>query len=159
MDENKKLANASVYLDQNNLFFRYKRLDFKKLLDIIKQKVNVTRAISYMALDNKQEAQKKFITYLVNNGWKCNTIDISINTNIDGILISDMMNYYQVSKTDWIVLVSGDGDYSYTLNLLAQNGAKILVIGAKEYISIELLKIADDVLYLESLDGVILDNK
>lgn len=149
---------AAVYLDQNNIFFRYKKLDFKKLLEVIKKDFNVTKAVSYMAYDNKQDAQKKFVTYLANNGWKCNTVDISVNTNIDGILISDMMNDYQVGKTDWIVLISGDGDYAYTLDLLAKKGARVLVVGAKDYVSIELLKCADLVYYIEDLaEKIILD--
>ena len=141
---------ACIYMDQNNIFFRYKRLDFKRFLDKLKEEFNVIKATSYMALDSKQESQKKFITYLANNGWKCFTIDIQTNTNIDGILMTDMMNDYNNVIPDYVILVSGDGDYSYTLDMLSKQGARTYVLGAKDYVSLELLKVADRVEYLES---------
>lgn len=138
-----------VYMDQNNIFFRYRKLDFKRLLENLKKEFTVVKAMSYMALDPKQDSQKKFITYLANNGWKCYTVDIGTNTNIDGVLMTDMMNDYRYLEPEWVVLISGDGDYSYTLDMLSKQGARVCVIGAKDYISLELLKVADKVMYIE----------
>lgn len=150
--------NAAIYLDQNNIFFRYKKLDFKKILDIVSEQFTIDTATTYMALDNKQDAQKKFVTYMSNNGWKCKTVDISINTNIDVILAGDMINEHHVKPTDWVILISGDGDYTPILEILSVRGTKVMVIGAKDYISLDLLKIANQVLYIEDIvDKVILD--
>lgn len=140
-----------IYLDQNNFFFRFKKLNFKKLLEMLKEQFDIDKATSYMALDMKQDSQKKFITYLANNGWKCYTVDIGTNTNVDGVLMTDMMNDYRNLEPDWIVLLSGDGDYAYTLDMLSKQGAKVLVIGAKDFVSLELLKVADTVHYMEEV--------
>jgi uncharacterized LabA/DUF88 family protein len=152
-----KQPSALIFLDQNNIFFRFKKLDFKSLLEQLKKEFEVIKATSYMAVDTKQEAQRKFIIYMANNGWRCNTVDISSNTNIDVTLAADMINDHLNLGTDWIVLVSGDGDYSYPLHMLSTKGAKIMVIGAKDNISLELLKVADRIKYIEEFPGVILE--
>jgi len=155
--KNIKLPTACIYLDQNNIFFRYKKLDFKKLIEKLKDQYNIISATSYMALDHNQDAQKKFVTYIVNNGWKCQTVDVSINTNIDGMIVYDMTNDYQNKKPDSVILISGDGDYAYPLDQLSKKGANIFVIGAKDFTSIELLKVADRKMYLEEFSNVILE--
>lgn len=153
----KNKPTACIYLDQNNIFFRYKKLDFKKLLEKLKENFNIISATSYMALDHNQDAQKKFVTYLVNNGWKCQSIDVSVNTNIDGMIVYDMTNDYQIKSPNWIILISGDGDYAYPLEQLSKRGASIFVIGAKDFVSIELLKVSDKKMYMEEFADVILE--
>jgi uncharacterized LabA/DUF88 family protein len=148
---------AAVYLDQNNIFFRYKKLDFKLLLDYISMDFDVIRATSYMSYDPEQTAQKGFITYMSNNGWKCNTISIKDNTNIDHMLMADLAIDYFNLKLDWVVLIAGDGDYAYLLNSLSKLGVRIHVLGARGFISLDLLKVADKVTYIEDLQKVIIE--
>jgi uncharacterized LabA/DUF88 family protein len=148
---------ATVYLDQNNIFFRYKKLDFRLLLEYINNDFDVIRATSYMSYDPEQSAQKGFITYMANNGWKCNTISIKDNTNIDHMLMADMMNDFSILSQQWVVLIAGDGDYAYMLDLLSKRGCRVYVIGARGYISLDLLKVADKVKYIEDLDKVIIE--
>ncbi len=152
-----KQPSALLYLDQNNIFFRFKKLDFKSLLEQLKKEFDVIKATSYMAVDTRQEAQRKFIIYMSNNGWRCNTVDISSNTNIDNTLTADMINDQINLTPEWIILISGDGDYSYPLHMMSTKGSKILVIGAKDNISLELLKVADRIKYIEEFNGVILE--
>lgn len=149
---------ACVYVDQNNIFFRYKKLDFGKLLRDLKKDYDIVRAVSYMALDKNSDSQKNFITYLSNNGYKCETLDLTDNTNIDHILIPNIVNDHQNLNPDFIILISGDAHFAYALNLLSQKGARISVVGARDYVSYELLKICDNIKYLEDFKGIILDN-
>jgi uncharacterized LabA/DUF88 family protein len=146
---------AIVCVDQNNIFFRYKKLDFSKILDFIKSKCDVIKVTSYMALDKESDTQKKFITYLSNNGYRCITTDISEDTNVDHILIADMTNDFKNLNPDIIILISGDSHFAYSLDLFSKQGSLTWVIGAKDSISFDLLKVADNVFYLEDMPGVV----
>lgn len=146
---------AIICVDQNNIFFRYKKLNFKRMLDEISEQYHVLKATSYMALDQESDSQKKFITYLSNNGFKCVTVDIGQDTNVDHILIADMTNDFKNMNPDTVILVSGDGHFAYALDLCSKQGAITNVIGAKEFISFDLLKVANNIKYLEDFTGVI----
>jgi len=146
---------ACIYIDQNNIFFRYKKLDFKKLLDYFKIDFEVVKAVSFMSLDNDSESQKKFITYLSNNGYKCETLGLDEDTNIDHILISNLINDFHNLSPDVVIAITGDKHFAYSLDLVAKQGARTIVVGARDYIAYELLKITDQVKYLEDINGVI----
>ena len=156
LEFNFMLEKALVYLDQNNLFFRYKKLEFTKLLKYVENEYNVLRATSYNAIDVRQENQRKFVTYMSSNGWRVKAIDIETNTNIDNYINVDMMRDSCNFDHTWIVLISGDGDFSYALQELSNMGFKIHVIAVRENTSFELLKICDKITYLDQIDGVIL---
>lgn len=148
---------ACLYVDQNNLFFRYKKLDFKKLYQKLSDEYDIVRAVSYMAIDSNSDSQKKFITYLSNNGFKCVTIDINDNTNVDHILIADMSNDFRTLHPEVIILASGDAHFAYNLGLLSSHGARIVVIGAKDFVAYELLKVCDSIKYIEDFKDIIID--
>lgn len=145
---------AIVYADQNNLFFRFKKIDHVKLLGHIKDQYNLIRAISYFALDSESDPQNKFVTYLSNNGWKCETVDKDVNSNIDVMLVTDMCNDRYVLDHKVVILLSGDGDYAYALNSLSKAGYFVHVYGAKDYVSLELLKVADKITYIDDIPGL-----
>lgn len=145
-----------VYMDQNNIFFRYKKLNFSNLLKYLKTQYDVIRATSYNAISISDENQKKFTCYLSNNGWISETVDINENTNVDGMIITNMMNDIHAFSHNVVTLISGDGDYAYTLRLLSKFGYKCHVVGAKDHISLELLKVSDFITYLEDIPDVII---
>lgn len=146
---------ANIYLDQNNIAMSFQRLNFSNLLKFLKQQYEIEKATTYCAYDYSLEPKKKFIVYMANNGWKCNTVDINVNTNIGTILTADMINDSHVFLSHKvIVLISGDSEYSYPLSLLSEKGYKIHVIGAKNDTSLELLKAADTITYLEDIEGL-----
>lgn len=147
-----------TYLDTNNIFHRYKKLDFVQLLKYISSLYEVERITSYNAIDKSNQAQKKFTTYLSNNGYRCKVVDITEQTNIDNMLTTDMCSDSNTMDHKVIVLISGDGDYSYPLDQLANAGYKIHVIGPKENTSLQLLNIADIHTYLEDIPGVIINS-
>lgn len=147
---------AIVYIDQNNIFFRYKKLDFKLLKSWLEKEYDISRITSFTSIDHKNEAQTKFCTYLVNQGYRVEDPDVSVMSNVDPIIITSMCNDAQVFDHNVIVLIACDGGYSYPLNELAKKGFKIHIIGVRENTSIDLLKIADKVEYLENIKGVIL---
>lgn len=146
-----------AYLDTNNLFHRYKKLDFVQLLKYISSLYEVERITSYNAIDKSNQAQKKFTTYLSNNGYRCKVVDISEQTNIDNMLTTDMCNDSNTLDHKVICILTGDGDYSYPLEKLGDAGYRIHVIGPKDNTSLELLKVCDICTNLEDISGVVIN--
>lgn len=151
--ENKK---ALVYLDCNNLFHLYKKLDFAKLKKFLDQEYDIIRAIAYNSVDNRNDNQRKFLVYMANNGWVCKTFDLMQTTNIDNVIVSDMHEDRNNFDHKTIVLISCDGDYKYSLEKLSCFGYKIHVIGSKDNTSIHLQAVADKITYLENI-GIVLE--
>lgn len=150
------VKTAIVYLDLNNLFHRWKKIDFQKLKKELSKTYEIVRITAYTAINLQEESQRKFIVYLVNQGYKVTTIDLTENTDVDSIIICDMINdaNSKLEYTD-VVFVGSDGDFSYPLSLLSRKGYKINIIGCKDNTSLELLKCADSIECIENY-GVIL---
>ena len=149
------MEDAIAYFDINNLFFCYKKLDFAKLLKWLNSQYNCTRVTGYNAIDHKSEAQLKFNVYLSNNGYRVIDPDIAVTTNCDNMIVADLWSNTIHFDHNVIVLVSCDGDYSYTLSELSKKGYIIHVIGAKEKTSSTLVNIADRITYLENLEDIV----
>jgi uncharacterized LabA/DUF88 family protein len=151
-----ELDTACVYLDQNNIYPIYKKIDFAKLRDYFDALYNVIKATSFNSIDTKNQAQMKFVVYLAHNKWKSEVLDLSISSNIDNILTTNLCHDSNICCHNTIVIISGDGGFAYPLTLLAKSGYKIHVVGCKDNVSIELLKIADKLTYLEDIPDIIL---
>lgn len=149
-------ANAMVYLDINNLFFLYKKLNYLKLYEWLTEQYNCLRVTAYNSIDHKNDAQLKFHVYLSNNGYKVVDPDISITTNCDNIIVTDICHNSNDFDHKVIVLVSCDGDYSYTLNELSKKGYMVHVIGIKEKTSSSLVNVCDKITYIEDINDVII---
>ena len=148
---------ACVYLDQNNIYPIYKKIDFAKLRDYFDSLYTVIKATSFNSIDTKNSAQMKFVVYLSHNKWQSEILDLSISSNIDNILTYHLTNDSVLRDHNTIVLISGDAGFAYPLNQLKlKYGYKIHIVGCKDNTSIELLRIADEITYLENLEGIIL---
>jgi len=153
------IEKALVYLDINNLFHRYKKLDFVKLREYIEKSYTIIRATAYNSIDHKNDSQNKFNTYLSNNHYRVEDPDVSVISNVDPMIITQLCSDSNTFDHKAIIVVACDGGYSYTLNELAKCGYIIHVIGAKGNTSLELVKVADRITYLEDIEGIILEKK
>jgi hypothetical protein len=145
-----------VYLDINNLFHRYKKLDFIKLKEYISGAYDIVKITAFNSIDHTNQNQIKFNTYLSNNGYRIEDPDVNVMSNVDFMIITQMgMDSNCLSHTV-VIIVACDGGYSYTLNELSKAGYRIVTIGCKENTNLNLLKVSDEVVYLENLNGVIL---
>lgn len=146
---------ALTYLDINNLFFIYKKLDYAKLAKWIQERYDSIRLTAYNAIDHRIESQLKFNVYLSNNGYKVVDPDINVLTNCDNMIITDMSFDANLFKHKVIIICSCDGGYAYTLNELSKRGYIIHVIGAKEKTSSNLVNVSDHITYIEDIPGII----
>jgi uncharacterized LabA/DUF88 family protein len=150
---------ANVYLDVQNVYMRYKKVNFANLLTNLKEQFNIKRATAFTAVDKTNQSQKSFLTYLSSNGWRVNTVDLNTNSNIDNMINCDCMLETVQLKPDWVILIAMDGDYEYLLDSIRRKGVRVIVIGAKENISLELRMVADRIIFLESIEGLELEKK
>jgi uncharacterized LabA/DUF88 family protein len=64
-------------------------------------------------------------------------------------ITTDMMNY--ADKVDLIILVSGDEDFAYPLQALAQNGVRVEVAGFRSAMANKVMDTADRYIELDLL--------
>ena len=152
----KKQHSCIVYADINNLFHRYKKLDFVKIRNWISKEYDVIRCYAFNAVDLRNENQRKFNTYLSSNGWKVELSDTNEISNIDTMMATNMVLDSQQFTYDTAVILACDNGYSYTANVLSQKGKFIHILGVKENTGNCLLRCGDRINYLEDIEGVIL---
>ena len=153
----KKKLTCICGIDINNIFHRHRKLDFARLKEALSEHYDIIRCTAYLAID--KDSGKGFLTYLSNNGYKVEDVDKNVETNIDHILIPDMMNNMITLEADVCCLISGDEHFAPMLSILSGKGKLIHVVGASENIASPLLKIADRISYLENIQGVIPEEK
>lgn len=145
-----------VYADINNLFHRYKKLDFVKIRKWIADKYDIVRCNAFNAIDLRNDNQRKFNTYLASNGWRVELSDTNEISNIDTMMASEMIvDSYEFNHNVALILACDNG-YSYPSNILSQRGRLIHVLGVKDNTGNCLLRYSDRVNYLEDINGVIL---
>lgn len=129
-----------VLIDVSNLYYcihkRFgKRLDYVKLLDLIRLRGHIVRAIAYGAAMGNQA--DKFISFLnklgietkykepqvyQNPGGENRKADWDVGIAMDAVRMMDLY--------DTIALVSADGDLCELIKFVHERGRKSIVIGA-----------------------------
>ena len=151
MEEPVKLR-AIVYLDQKEIVSDYEKIDYSRLLSYINAEYDVVRATSYLSLDAAKKSDEAFMVKLRNCGWRCETNVCSISTN--AIITSNLMNDKLNSDHKAVVVMSGHQELDYPLDFLAKAGYRVHVICRRDKLSINLIKVADKVTYLEDIDDI-----
>lgn len=150
-----------VYIDGANTLgatdsLKFKT-DFTALAKYISEgKDNVNFNYYFAVSENPTYEQIAFIKYLEKNGYnvvqslkkqlpegnyknKGDDVQIATDTAIDA------------HKNDHIILVSGDGDFTYTVEKLKGKGCYVTVVSTRECLSKELKNIADNVIDLADI--------
>lgn len=154
-------GKASVFIDASNVYHSYKKLgwkiDFRKLLDYLKQEADLQKIYYYTARDLNFAKQTKFLNFLEMIGYKVRSKNIKFiknknkkaekekdgffKGNLDVELTMDILE----TKNDYdtLILVSGDSDFEPLLQLMKMKYRKrCLVMATKHSVSIELIKCA-----------------
>lgn len=155
-------GKTAVYIDAANIFYASKTLkyqiDFKKLIKYFGDNFNVDKIFYYTGFDPQNNKQIKFLDKLDKFGYRVIKKPIKkINkkgiykekANLDVELSIDAV--INEGKYKNLVLVSGDSDFAYLLEILKRKGKKLIVISARGHISKELIINSDYYVPLESL--------
>ena len=119
-------GRVAVFIDGNNLFhaarFHNIDIDYNKLLRVLLGDGRLLRAFFYTGVDVGAERQQGFLLWMRRNGFRViqkelkTFYDGSRKANLDVEIAVDMLSL--AGRYDTAVLVSGDEDFVYAVNLL-----------------------------------------
>ena len=150
-----------IFVDGNNLFHSAMQtgiqIDYNKLLEVLTEGKEYTKAVFYTGSDDNAEKQRSFLHWMSRNGWRVvrKTVQVSKDNvrtaNLENQIITDMLvSVMNGAKT--IVLVSGDEGFVYPLSKIQDRDIRIVVAGFRSSTSHRLMDVADDYIELEQAD-------
>lgn len=168
-----KSERAALFIDGANLYATSKALgfdiDYRRLLKLFRERVQLVRANYYTALIEDQEYSsiRPLIDWLDYNGYSMVTkpakefTDASgrrkVKGNMDIELTVDAMRLAE--NLDHIILFSGDGDFRYLVAAIQQRGKRVSVISTLQtqpaMVADELRRQADQFVDIADLEELI----
>jgi uncharacterized LabA/DUF88 family protein len=147
----------SIFVDGSNFFYAQKNklgwwIDIAKLMDFIATKGQVVDAFYYVGTDPDPEktGMDGFSKVLTNVGYALVTKPLKTiiqddgtlkqKANLDIEIVLDMFN--TIDNYDMAVLISGDGDFERSLQMLRARGKRFLVMSTYGLVARELREVA-----------------
>ncbi|MEN3033965.1 MAG: NYN domain-containing protein [Aquificaceae bacterium] len=170
-----------VFIDGSNLFHAIRqmniKIDYQKLVDFLKEDRRLIRAYFYSAIpqekDLKRESpeweslqrQKRFLDELSLLGIKVKIARLRrlnsgefIEKEVDVMLATDMLSLAYNGVYDTAILVSGDSDFSYTVEDIQRIGKRVENASFRKISSFQLRKVCDRFVLLdEYLDRFVVE--
>jgi uncharacterized LabA/DUF88 family protein len=150
-----------IFVDGNNLFHSAMQasiqIDYNKLLEVLTEGNDYTKAVFYTGSDDNAEKQRSFLHWMTRNGWR--VVKKAVQTNKDNVrranlenqIITDMLvSVMNGAKT--IILVSGDEDFVYPLSKIQDRDIRVVVAGFRNATSHKLMDVADVYVELDQAD-------
>ena len=151
----------AVFVDGNNIFHSAMQagiqIDYTKLLQVLTNGVDYTKAVFYTGSDDNAEKQRSFLHWMTRNGWRVEKK--AVKQDRDGVrrahlemeIATDMIMSV-LNGIDTIILVSGDEDFAYTLKKLQDRDIRIIIAGYRSAMANKLLDVADEFIELDQVD-------
>jgi len=156
-----KNQKVSIFIDAANLYFAGSqasmRIDYTQLHGWFSSKCELINLNYYTAFDPEDKKQEEFLDKLAKNGSRIIKKPIKIfqdmiKGNMDIELAVDALS--QKDDYDVLVLISGDGDFTYLIKALEKEGKKSIVLGIGGFTSYELHQEADNYFFLNRISKV-----
>ncbi len=151
---------CAVFIDGNNIFHSARQLgfevDYSKLLSLlVGRDRELLRAFFYTGVDETADRQRGFLHWMRRNGFR--VVQKPVKLDRDGSrkarleveIATDMLSYAE--KVDLVILVSGDEDFAYPLQALAQKGVRVEVAGFRSAMANKVMDAADRYIELDQL--------
>lgn len=172
-----------IFIDGSNLFhaIRYLniRIDYQKLVDFLTEGRRLIRAYFYGAMPHEKDVkkntpeweslirQKRFLEELSLMGIKVKTAHLKklpsgeyVEKEVDIMLATDMLSMAYMNTYDTAVLISGDSDFSYTVEEVQRIGKRVENASFKRTSSYQLRKACDRFILLDDyLDRFLVEEK
>ncbi len=155
-------GRIAIFIDGNNLFHAARsagvEIDYAKLLAHLRGDDPLLRAFFYTGVDQQAERQQGFLLWMRRNGYRVVQKELKTfpdgtkKANLDVEIAVDMLSL--ADKYDTAILVSGDEDFTYALNVIAYKGVRVEVAGFRANTSPRLIDVADR---FHELDGIVTD--
>lgn len=156
---------VTVFIDAANLYYAGSkvgiRISFEALADWFTKHAKKVQLNFYTAFDPEGKEQIEFLDNLVTIGYNVIKKPIKVFStmtkgNMDIELAVDALSQFQDYEV--MVLMSGDGDFSYLLQYLQSQKKVTVAVGVGGYSSHELNDMADHYFFLDRL-GKVWQNK
>lgn len=149
---------VGIFVDCQNVYYLArecygKRLDYKKLLDVILRGRHCVKALCYI-VEAAEVDQDRFLKMLDYCGYTVRKrplirrADGSAKGNWDVGIATDVMTLIDKNKLDVVVLVTCDGDFVDLVNVLKQRGLSVEVVGFPNRTAMSLQGSADELYYI-----------
>jgi uncharacterized LabA/DUF88 family protein len=144
-------GRVAIFIDGNNLFHAARssgvEIDYAKLLNFLRGESPLLRAFFYTGVDERAERQQGFLLWMRRNGYRVVQKELKTfpdgtkKANLDVEIAVDMLSL--VGNYDTAILVSGDEDFAYAINVVAYKGVRVEVGGFRSNTSPRLIDVAD----------------
>jgi uncharacterized LabA/DUF88 family protein len=144
-------GRVAIFIDGNNLFHAARsagvEIDYAKLLNFLRGESPLLRAFFYTGVDERAERQQGFLLWMRRNGYRVVQKELKTfpdgtkKANLDVEIAVDMLSL--VGHYDTAILVSGDEDFAYAINVIAYRGVRVEVAGFRGNTSPRLIDVAD----------------
>jgi len=154
------MMRCAVFIDGNNIFHSARQLgfevDYTRLLTVLLGKDReLLRAFFYTGVDEGADRQRGFLHWMRRNGFR--VVQKPVKQDRDGTrrahleveIATDMLAYAE--KVDLVILVSGDEDFAYPINVLTQKGIRVEVAGFRSAMANKVMDAADRYIELDQL--------
>lgn len=153
-------GRVAIFIDHGNLEHTakdlgIKRIEYKALLETLKQDSPLAGAWFYIGVDSRNKKQEFFLKCLRNMGYQIvdkpvlYRPDGSCKGNLDVELALNLVAF--ADPYDTAVLVSGDGDFTSAVQQVQQQGKKVEVVSVRDHASNDLRKAADRFISLKTI--------
>ena len=163
---------AKIYIDGANMFYTQKKLgwniNWKKAKEYLENYKEVVEWKYYVGVKTDDEKMQNYLRYLNAIGFYVFTKPlkkIKIEKDKDSFKIYNKNYIYKANfdveitadilldktKTDEVIIFSGDSDFQYLCKKLKDIGKKVIIYSSRKTISWELKLEASEVFYLEDL--------
>ena len=154
------MMRCAVFIDGNNVFHSARQLgcevDYARLLTLlVGQDRELLRAFFYTGVDEGADRQRGFLHWMRRNGFRVVQKPVKLErdgsrrAHLEVEITTDMLSY--ADKIDLIILVSGDEDFAYPLNALAQKGVRVEVAGFRSAMANKVMDAADRYIELDAM--------
>ncbi len=177
------IERVIVFIDGSNVFHAIKslniRIDYSKLVNFLVEDRRLIRAYFYGAVPQERDLkknspewesflrQKRFLEELALQGIKVKTANLRrlpsgefLEKEVDIMLATDMLSLAYKNAYDTAILVTGDSDFSYTVEEIQSLGKRVENASFKSTSSNVLRKVCDRFTLLDDyIDRFIIEEK
>ncbi|SNZ10816.1 NYN domain-containing protein [Hydrogenobacter hydrogenophilus] len=174
---------VALFIDGSNIFhaIRYLniKIDYQKLVEFLTESRRLIRAYFYGAIPQEKDVkkntpeweslmrQRRFLEELSLLGIKVKMAHLRklpsgeyVEKEVDIMLATDMLSMAYMNAYDTAVLVSGDSDFSYTVEEVQRIGKRVENASFKRTSSYQLRKVCDRFILLDDyLDRFVVEEK
>lgn len=146
------IGRAAVFIDAANILYSQQtlgwRVDYAKLKSYFERECDLRGIFFYTGLVGDNAKQQSFLGKLRSLGYHVHSKEVKrIRTGHESFLMKGNLDVelaidavLKMHTYDTLVLMSGDSDFAYLLDILKKNGKRVIVLSARDHIARELVE-------------------